>query len=100
MSTVAALLAGGWFRMVIGCSCSMHGGEVWSRQSASPRNSASLDSYIAIEASLLPHSYIHRRLECFLGFNRQPFAARIFRREVVNSSLPRAKRGETPTLPR
>jgi hypothetical protein len=51
---------------------------------------------IAIEASLLPHSYIHRRLECFLGFNRQPFAARIFRREVVNSSLPRAKAGGDP----
>jgi len=57
---------------------------------------ASLDSKIAIEASLLPHSYIHRRLECFLGFNRQTFAARIFRREVVNSSLPRAKAGGDP----
>ena len=56
----------------------------------------SLDSKIAIEASLLPHSYIHRRLECFLGFNRQPFAARILRREVVSSSLPRAKAGGDP----
>jgi hypothetical protein len=51
---------------------------------------------IAIEALLLPHSYIHRRRECFLGFNRQTFAARIFRREVVNSSLSRAKAGANP----
>jgi hypothetical protein len=51
---------------------------------------------IVIEASLLPHSYIHRRLECFLGFNCQPFAARILRREVVNSSLPRGKAGGDP----
>ena len=40
---------------------------------------ASLDASVPIEASLLPHSYISRRLECFLGFHRQIFAARIFR---------------------
>ena len=54
---------------------------------------ASLDASIDIEASLLPHSYINRRLECFLGFHKQTFAARIFRRETVNnSSLPPAPR--------
>jgi len=58
---------------------------------------ASLDATIDIEASLLPHSYIRRRLECFLGFHQQSFAACIFRREAVNASLlpPRPGTGQS-----
>ena len=46
--------------------------------------SASLDSEIAIEASLLPHKYIRRRLECFLGFQKQLFNARLFQRQAFD----------------
>ena len=47
---------------------------------------ASLDARIEIEESLLPHSYISRRLECFLGFHQQSWAVRIFRREAASAA--------------
>jgi hypothetical protein len=52
-------------------------------------SSASLDSQVAIEASLLPHPYIHRRLECFLGSRRQTLAVRVFKKQAASAiSLP------------
>jgi len=42
---------------------------------------ASLDAGEDIEASLLPHTYISKRFECYLGFHRQVFSARIFRQQ-------------------